>query len=102
MRNEDKIILDLCGGTGAWSKLYAAAGYDRRIITLPKYDVRIYQPPPNIYGVLAAPPCNCFSRVGARWWPEMDTDGRTAEAVQIFRQCWELCQLASTFWALEK
>ena len=41
----DKIILDLCGGTGSWSKPYKEAGYDVRIITLPEYDVRSYIPP---------------------------------------------------------
>lgn len=30
------IILDLCGGTGSWSKPYAEAGYDVRIID-PKF-----------------------------------------------------------------
>jgi hypothetical protein len=35
--NKDKIILDLCGGTGAWSKLYKDAGYDVRLITLPLF-----------------------------------------------------------------
>ena len=30
--NEDKIILDLCGGTGSWSKPYRDNGYDVRII----------------------------------------------------------------------
>ena len=38
----NKIILDLCGGTGAWSKPYVNAGYDVRNITLPDYDVRTY------------------------------------------------------------
>ena len=28
--NEDKIILDLCGGTGSWSKPYKENGYDVR------------------------------------------------------------------------
>ena len=28
-----KIILDLCGGSGAWSAPYKAAGYDVRLIT---------------------------------------------------------------------
>ena len=37
--NSKKIILDLCGGTGAWSKPYADAGYDVRVITLPEWDV---------------------------------------------------------------
>ena len=35
----DKIILDLCGGTGAWSEPYREAGYDVRVITLPDFDV---------------------------------------------------------------
>ena len=30
-----KIILDLCGGTGAWSAPYKEAGYDVRLVTLP-------------------------------------------------------------------
>lgn len=57
----EKIILDLCGGTGAWSKPYKDAGYDIRNVTLPDYDVRTYMPPENIYGILAAPPCTMFS-----------------------------------------
>jgi len=57
----NKIILDLCGGTGAWSKPYKDAGYDVRLITLPDYDVRTYKPPENVYGILAAPPCTEFS-----------------------------------------
>ena len=56
-----KIILDLCGGTGAWSVPYREAGYDVRNITLPEYDVRTYKPPQNVYGILAAPPCDQFS-----------------------------------------
>ena len=30
--NNDKIILDLCGGTGSWSKPYKENGYDVRVI----------------------------------------------------------------------
>lgn len=56
-----KIILDLCGGTGAWSKPYKDNGYDVRQITLPDYDVRTYIPPDRVYGILAAPPCTEFS-----------------------------------------
>ena len=37
--NMSKIILDLCGGTGSWSKPYKEAGYDVRVITLPEYDL---------------------------------------------------------------
>ena len=67
--NKDKIILDLCGGTGAWSKPYKDAGYDVRVITLPEGDVKGYYSLlkcgqlclGNIYGILAAPPCGQFS-----------------------------------------
>lgn len=59
--NSKKIILDLCGGTGAWAKPYKDNGYDVRTITLPDYDVLTYIPPENIYGILAAPPCTMFS-----------------------------------------
>ena len=50
----EKIILDLCGGTGSWTKHYSEKDYDVRIITLPDNDVRTYKPPKNVYGILAA------------------------------------------------
>ena len=56
-----KIILDLCGGSGSWSRYYKEAGYDVRLITLPEQDVLTYEPPDNVYGILAAPPCTEFS-----------------------------------------
>jgi hypothetical protein len=56
-----RVILDLCGGSGAWSRPYAAAGYDVRVVTLPALDVRTYAPPGHVWGVLAAPPCAEFS-----------------------------------------
>jgi len=59
--NSNKIILDLCGGTGSWSKPYKDAGYDVRLITLPEHDVFTYEPPSNVYGILAAPTCTGFS-----------------------------------------
>ncbi len=59
--NSEKIILDLCGGTGSWSEPYRQHGYDVRVITLPDNDVRLYVPPENVYGILAAPPCDEFS-----------------------------------------
>lgn len=56
-----KLILDLCGGTGSWSKPYKDNGYDVINVTLPDYDVRYYEPPDDVYGILAAPPCTQFS-----------------------------------------
>lgn len=59
--NNEKIILDLCGGSGAWSRPYREEGYKVINVTLPEYDVRTYEPPDNVYGILAAPPCTMFS-----------------------------------------
>lgn len=80
MPNADKIILDLCGGTGAWSIFYKLAGYVVYVITLPDYDVTKWHIDglfivfegqggaddirieiAKIYGILAAPPCTQFS-----------------------------------------
>ena len=56
---ESEKILDLCGGTGAWSRLYKESGYEViNVDILNGLDVRTYNPPPNVYGVLAAPPCS--------------------------------------------
>ena len=59
------IILDLCGGTGAWSKPYKEAGYMVLNLTLPEVDVRLFKWDPyinlHIHGILAAPPCAEFS-----------------------------------------
>ena len=97
-----KIILDLCGGTGAWSKPYSAAGYDVRNITLPDYDVRTYKAPENVYGILAAPPCTMFSK--ARTTSKVPRDFN--QAMSIVRACLEIIWTARAagslkFWALE-
>jgi hypothetical protein len=99
---EIKIILDLCGGTGSWSKPYRDAGYDVRVITWPEHDVRTYEPPENVYGILAAPPCTDFSVSGAQYWDQKDKDGRTIDSMSILMAC--LMIIAKTqpkFWALE-
>lgn len=96
-----KIILDLCGGTGSWSAPYKEAGYDVRVITLP-VDVRTYQPPENVHGILAAPPCDHFSVSGAQYWPAKDADGRTADALSIADACLDLIESCEpVWWALE-
>lgn len=97
-----KIILDLCGGTGAWGKPYKDAGYDVRLITLPEYDVLTYKPPENVYGILAAPPCTDLALSGAQHWKAKDADGRTLASIIVVLACLRIisyCQ--STFWCLE-
>ena len=78
-----KIILDLCGGTGSWSKPYKDNGYEVIVVTLPEWDVTnvIFSEKyisfvnpytkqgmatldikkEDIYGIFAAPPCTFFS-----------------------------------------
>lgn len=100
---EKKIILDLCAGTGAWSKPYQVhSDYDVHLITLPEYDVRTYIPPDNVYGILAAPPCTMFSlaRTTAK------TPRNFREGMEIVSAClkiiWE-CRYKNPLhlWALE-
>lgn len=97
-----KIILDLCGGTGAWSKPYRDNGYDVRVITLPEDDVRSYKiPDDDIYGILAAPPCTHLAVSGARWWKQK---GKAAleEALSIVNACVRIVRIGRPmFWCLE-
>lgn len=95
-----RIILDLCGGTGAWSRPYAEAGYDVRLVTLPEWDVRTYQPPSEVHGVLAAPPCTEFAVSGARWWATKPP-AKLAAALEVWAACRRICDLALAWWALE-
>jgi hypothetical protein len=65
-------ILDLCGGTGAWSKPYADAGYDVEVVDPLRdgRDVRLFQRvSADIHGILAAPPCTVFSYARNRYPP---------------------------------
>ena len=102
MNNSDKIILDLCGGTGAWSRPYKEAGYDVRLVTLPENDVREYEPPANVYGILAAPPCTHFTNSGAQYWQVKDTDGRTLADTMIITACLRIIAMSKPqWWAME-
>lgn len=96
-----RIILDLCSGTGAWSKPYRDAGYDVRLVTLPEHDVRLYQPPENVHGILAAPPCDHFARVGARWWAAKGTNAILA-GLSVVDACLRLVWVCKpVWWAME-
>lgn len=96
-----KIILDLCGATGAWSRPYAEAGYDVRIITLPGQDVRLYEPPEQVHGVLAAPPCTHFAVSGARWWKDKGEEA-LIEGLSIVDACFRIIKITvPKFWVIE-
>ena len=95
----NKIILDLCGGTGSWSRPYQLNDYDVRIITLPDYDVLTYEPPENVYGILAAPPCTEFSVLNCK----AENRNRDFEAgLEIVNACLRIIETCKPkFWALE-
>ena len=102
MNDTNKIILDLCGGSGEWSRPYLENGYDVRNITLPEYDIREYNPPDDVYGILAAPPCTDFSVSGAQYWMMKDMDGRTIDSMGIVISCLRIiAECQPVFWALE-
>ena len=95
-----KIILDLCGGTGSWSRPFRENGYDVRIITLPDYDVRKFSyEGEKVYGILAAPPCTEFSVLNCK---AENRERHFDVGLEIVNACLRIideCQ--PTWWALE-
>jgi hypothetical protein len=97
----NRIILDLCGGTGSWSKPYRDAGYDVRIVTLPENDVRLYIPPKDVWGILAAPPCTEFS-VAKHFHGKGNYTHNFTTGLEIVSACMRIILTASpVWWALE-
>ena len=122
MNNNKKIILDLCGGTGAWSKPYKNCGYKVINITLPEYDVmntflsgdylKFYRKEKRatkvfcnkVHGVLCAPPCTQFSKAD---WRTNKKDKDFREGMEVVIAClnivWTIQRKGAQlkFWALE-
>ena len=108
--NEDKIILDLCGGTGSWSKPYKENGYDVRVIDPQEWleddfgtgDVRLFKKPKEeIYGILSAPPCTHFSGSGARHWKKKGKES-FVEVLSAANYCLRIALITKPkFWVLE-
>jgi len=100
-KNKDKIILDLCGGTGAWSRPYAKAGYDVRLIDLPN-DIRLLEFDDSlvVYGILAAPPCTVFSYARQRYG--LPKQEELISALSVVDACLRFVSVYTPrFWALE-
>ena len=105
-----KIILDLCSGTGSWSRPYQENdNYSVIQVTLPDHDVRTYKPPKDVYGILAAPPCTMFSFARTVAKKPRDLEGAMSVVYHCLRIIWE-CQYDTPttakktslkFWALE-
>ncbi len=107
--NNDKIILDLCGGTGSWSKPYKENGYDVRVIDPQEWleddygtgDVRLFKKPnEQIYGILSAPPCTHFSGSGARHWKKKGKEP-LLEGLSVVDACLRIIFITKPkFWVL--
>ena len=95
-----RVILDLCGGTGAWSRPYAESGYSVILIDLPQ-DVRLLEAPTKkIHGILAAPPCTYFCRM--RMCRGRPTDDQFREGLSVVDACLRLVSVCRPkWWALE-
>ena len=93
--NSDKIILHLCAKEGSDSKPYRDAGYDVRIIG-EDIGVENYTPPPNVYGIIANPPCTQFSIVRQN----AKTPRDLREGMRLVKEClriiWQ-CQTKTNF-----
>jgi len=94
------LILDLCGGTGAWSKPYKDAGYEVVNVDIDQ-DVRLFHTTAKIRGILAAPPCTHLAGSGARWWAEKGK-GALLESLSIVDACLRVVLLTQPkWWCLE-
>ena len=116
-----KIILDLCGGTGAWSKKYKEAGYRVINVTLPNYDILRTEIRPqekynivfigvlvepieakDVYGILASPVCTMFSLARTRAKTPRDLKSGMELVIASLNIIWE-CRYDHklAFWCLE-
>jgi len=105
---ERKVILDVGGGTGEWSRWYRLhGGYDVRVIdplTWPfatAEAVAFRRNDWRVHGLLLAPPCTEFAGSGARWWEGKDPAllERAVETVRAFLRLVET--MSPVWWALE-
>ena len=101
-----KTILDLCGGTGAWSKPYADAGYDVRVITLPESDlldeaVVKWCVDTKPYGILFAVECAPWCAAAARWWKVRTSDEIYYYSRLLVKGLRVIMETAPKFWVIE-
>lgn len=69
-----KVILSLCDYTGIWSSPYREAGYEVIQVDIKHGDdIRLFEYPGEVHGIIAQPPCTHFAVSGARWWESKGT-----------------------------
>lgn len=96
------LILDLCGGTGAWSQPYREAGYCVEIVDplADGRDVRLltYRRM-KVHGILAAPPCTVWSYARNRYPP---SEGEQLASLSVVDACLRIISVQQPrWWALE-
>lgn len=106
MNNKDKIVLDLCGGTGTWSKDYKDNGYIVFNITLPNYNILDekvvqYCISLNPYGILFACPCDIWSNVGIKYWLSRTPDQVFMHSKILVKGLRIIYNTNPIFWCLE-
>ena len=96
------VILDLCGGTGAWSRPYQEAGYNVVVIdpAAGTGDVCFYSYQSyRVHGILAAPPCTVFSYARNRYPPSQE---EIRSALEVVGACLRIITAQKPqWWALE-
>lgn len=97
---KDRVILSLCDFTGNWSRPYEEAGYTVVRVDLESgQDVRLLPWPGRVHGILAAPPCTKFCRLGQA---AKRTTAEYLEALSVVDACLRLVAVCRpTWWALE-
>jgi hypothetical protein len=95
-------VLDLCGGSGAWSQPYREAGYDVEIVdpVVDGRDARLLQYLRGYFqGILMAPVCTVFSYARNRYPP---TDAELLAALSLVDACIRIKEAQKPrWWALE-
>ncbi len=96
MNNKDKIILHLCADIGSDSKPYKDAGYDVRCIGK-DIGVENYNPPKDVYGIIANPPCTEFSIARSGGKARLGDIG-----IELVKECQRIISECNPiFWVIE-
>lgn len=103
-----KTILHLCADIGSDTKPYKDNGYNVICVGY-KIDVRKFVPPPDVYGIIANPPCTMFSQARTKAKTPRDLRKGMELVEACLRIIWE-CQYKMVservphklaFWAIE-
>jgi hypothetical protein len=102
MENKDKIILHLCADTGSDTKPYRDAGYTVILVGkdmgVENYGKgRVYEPPQEVYGIIANPVCLEFSTARSTGRARNPEKG-----MEIVRECQRIIEECNPkFWVIE-